>query len=62
MRSWPADMFRSRSMLRFELRGRFDAGSGLPVGCKEEVEALDSCKVLAREVIDVLAVRLSSSL
>jgi len=62
MRSWPADMFRSRSMLRPELRGRFDGGSGLPVGSKDAVEAFDSWSVLASDVVELLAARLSRSL
>jgi hypothetical protein len=62
MRAWLAEMLLSRSVLAFELRGRLFGGSGV-VGCvKEEVEAFDACRVLAREVVDVLAAMLSRSL
>ena len=52
-------------MLRFALRGRLLGCSELPVSESAEseaVEAFDSCKVLAREVVELLAVRLSRSL
>ena len=55
-------MFRCLSMLRLELRGRLFGGSGVP-GCESDVvDAFDSWSVLASEVVDVLAVRLSRSL
>jgi hypothetical protein len=55
-------MLLSRSMLALELRGRLLGGSGDWPFAKDEVEAFDSRRVLAREVVDVLAAMLSTSL
>jgi len=62
MRSWPAEMLRWRSSLMWALRGRLVAGSGLPASSSEVVDAFDAGSVLASEAVEVLAVRLSSSL
>ena len=62
MRAWLADMLRSRSMLALELRGRLLGGSGVVDWPSDVVEAFECCRVLAREVVDVLAAMLSTSL
>ena len=62
MRAWLADMLLSRSMLALELRGRLFGGSGEPSCGRDVLEVFDSCRVLAREVVDVLAAMLSMSL
>jgi hypothetical protein len=55
-------MLLSRSMLAFELRGRLFGGSGVVGWVSDEDEAFDACRVLARDVVDVLAAMLSTSL
>lgn len=62
MRAWLADMLLSRSILAFELRGRLFGGSGEPSWANDVLEAFDSRRVLASEVVDVLAAMLSTSL
>lgn len=62
MRAWLADMLLSRSILAFELRGRLFGGSGEPLWANDVLEAFDSRRVLASEVVDVLAAMLSTSL
>jgi hypothetical protein len=51
-------------MLASELRGRFVSGSGESPGpCEREAsDAFEWCNVLASDVVEVLAVRLSTSL
>jgi hypothetical protein len=61
MRSCPALMFRCRSSLRPELRGRLFSGS-FSFCVSDVFEAFFAWSVLAREVVDGLADRLSSSL
>jgi hypothetical protein len=55
-------MLLSRSVLAFELRGRLFGGSGVVACASDEVEAFDVSRVLAREVVEVLAAILSTSL
>jgi hypothetical protein len=62
MRSWPSDIFRSRSVLKPALRGRLFGWSGLSGSGSDAVDAFDSWRLFASEVVDVLAVRLSRSL
>lgn len=62
MRSCPALMFLCRSMLSPELRGRLFNGSFVSGSASDVSEAFDACKVLAREVVEALAERLSSNL
>lgn len=62
MRAWLADMLLSRSMLALELRGRLFGGSGEPSCVRDVLDVFDSRRVLAREVVDVLAAMLSMSL
>lgn len=61
MRAWLADMLLSRSMA-FELRGRLFGCSASDEWPRDVVEAFECCRVLASEVVDVLAAMLSTSL
>ena len=62
MRAWLADMLLSRSILASELRGRLFGGSGEASLAKDVLETFDSRRVLASDVVDVLAAMLSTSL
>jgi hypothetical protein len=54
-------MLLSRS-ISIELRGRLFGGSGVVDWSNDAIEAFEYCSVLAREVVDVLAAMLSTSL